>query len=93
MAVDTKRLGHHISGWPEPLHRALEAESDLCASESVGSLLFMPVTTGDDTVTGIGGRAGLSGTAGEGMKILSSCFAGAPASCFSSLQLGLPGPR
>lgn len=53
----------------------------------------MPVTTGDDTVTGIGGRAGLSGTAGEGMKILSSCFAGGPASCFSSLQLGLPEPR
>lgn len=35
------------------------AEPWICASESGGSLLFMPVTTGVDKVTGARGRAGL----------------------------------
>lgn len=50
----------HVSGWPDPLYRALEAESGLCASESVGSLLFMPFPRGNEEVTGTGGGTGLS---------------------------------
>lgn len=50
----------HVSGWTDPLYRALEPESGLCASESVGSLLSMPFARGDEEVTGTGGRTGLS---------------------------------
>lgn len=71
---EVKMLGPQYS-WPDPLHRALEAGSDPCAPQSVGSLLFMLVTTGDAEVTGTGGRTGLSWPSWGGMEIPSSCSA------------------